>query len=223
MRPVLIELVGPAGAGKTTVLAALHEQDVIRDEPSLTRGRNAATLSRHVASTFAMLATRRALSRVWTRQALIMAAALRARPVVLSRFDPPPETAYVLEHGPIYTLTRPWLADERIRGWREGSLEIWRSLLDLVVWIDAPTPVLNQRITTRSGPHRLKHAPPETAVEALEADRRSLERALAEFVPETGGPTLLRFDSGELSADEIAAEIAAEIRRRFAAGARRGA
>ncbi len=213
-RPALVELVGAPGAGKSTVFGALREaDDRIVTPPILTRRLYAPRFSGHVAVTLADFTRRGAVDRGWYPTLVAMAAALRALPPVLDRW-PAADDVMVFDQGPLFTLTRPRLMQDRLRGWWDPTFDRWARLLDVVVWLDAPDEVLTERIEGRPKEHRLKGADADRAVGWLARDRELHRRMLERAESAPGGPRVLRFDTAAASPGEVAAETLAAVRAR---------
>ncbi len=206
----VVELVGLPGSGKSTIFEAVRSRDdEIATIPILKHRPYTGVLARHLAATLATLVHRRALGRHWSRELVVMMAYIRALPPVLGGRHRPRGKALLFDQGPIFTMSRPALRDERLAGWWERSLATWRSLLDVVILLDAPDAALLERIDARSKEHRLKGNARTAALEALAQDRAVQEAVLERFA---GGPQILRFDTSRRSAEEIADEVLAVIR-----------
>jgi adenylate kinase family enzyme len=198
------ELVGLPGSGKSTIFEAiLSRDDGIATIPILRHRPYRRVLARHLATTLATLVRRRALGHHWSFELVVMMAYLRA---VLDGPHRPRGKALLFDQGPIYTLARPALRDERLAGWWERTLATWRSRLDVVIVLDAPDHVLLERITARDKEHRLKGHSRTAALQALADDRAVHDAVLDRFA---GGPEILRVDTGRRSAEEIADEVLA--------------
>jgi shikimate kinase len=207
-RPRLVELAGPAGAGKSTVFRALVARDAtIEGRPSLRKREHAGVLASEVLAVARALVRDRAYLPRVTPEQIQMMAYLQALPRVLERADSATSRTIALDQGPIYLLTRRSLTDERLAAWRRRVVQTWAPLLDVVVWLDAPDAVLVERINTRDKRHRLQGSAEETALEALAESRAVYERVLGEL--EAGRPSwvVLRFDTSVRSAEEIADEV----------------
>src|SRR4051794_13870597 len=118
----MVELVGPPGAGKTTIFKALRSRDQgIATMPSLRRKPYRGVLARHLASTLATIARHRALGRRWSRESLMNMTYVRGLPPVLGEPDWSQEVV-VFDQGPIFTLSRPFARDDRLALWRGSSV-----------------------------------------------------------------------------------------------------
>ena len=200
----LVELAGPAGAGKSTVFRSLAARGhQIEAAPDIGK-RDYALLARHLPPVLATLVRRRALRRLTVAQLRVMVY-LRALPTLVERRRRAGTSVLVFDQGPLYVLGRPRLQDARLAAWRQDMFELWATLLDVVVWLDAPNVVLGQRIDTRRKWHRLKGKPADAVGEVLSATRAVYEDLLSRL--EARGdhrPVVLRFDTSRTSAEQIA-------------------
>ena len=219
-RPVLIEVMGPAGAGKTSLARALAELDpAVRVGLGVGRLRWFPFLVARVARSLPAWGLRYRGDRWFTWNELkslaFLAAWLRAARGRRGR------GAVVLDHGPLYRLARIRRFGPALVGspgfdrWWRRSLEGWLSVLDLVVLLDAPDPVLLGRIGRR-GHWYLSATPSEEERRAfLRRYREAFERVLGEIG--AGGPKVLRLRSDLAGPGELAAAVlreAAEVRAR---------
>lgn len=211
-RPVVVELVGPAGSGKSTVFQELvSRRGDVRTVPVLSDRRYAGLLAANLLRVLALLVRRRAL-RGRTREQVVMMGYLQALPRVLDRHVPDDGKLVVFDQGPAYFLTRPVVRDPRLRAWRRQMLGVWSSRLAAVVFLDAPPEVLAGRINERDKPHALKGRPGEEAQAAIGASRAGLEQTISELAEQGRTPSLLSFDTSRVSVQEIVDEIVASLR-----------
>lgn len=215
----MVEVIGPAGTGKTTLARALRQRDA-RIAPDIdTRLTKLDKLPFVVGNTILLLPSylrRYRHSRWFDRRETRSMAYLQAGLKLLDREARNDHTVTVLDHGPIYRLAflrefGPEIAaSDAYRRWWANLLERWTVKLDLVVALDAPDQVLLGRIRARDCWHAVKEAPDHEAYEVLRRYRAAFEQTIAESVTPERVP-LLRFDTSMLSTEEIADEVLATL------------
>lgn len=216
---LVVEVMGPAGTGKTTLSRALRERypGIAPDIDS--RLSKLDKIPFVISDTCSLLPTylrRYRHSRWFDRRETRSMAYLQAGLKLLDRETPNDDMVTVLDHGPIYRLAflrefGPEIASsDAYRRWWKKLLERWTVKLDLVVALDAPDEVLLDRIRARDCWHAVKEAPDHEAFEVLRRYRAAFEQTIAESVTPERVP-LLRFDTSLLSTEEIADEVLATL------------
>lgn len=221
-RPLLVEFVGPAGAGKSTLAAELNRRD-----PELAWVQRARTVRDLLpvaldAAAFLpyMLGGILSSPRFAWRSARYHVRLESMRRVARLELGQA-RTALVLEHGPIYTLARiAWLAQPAeapapLRRYAARSLARWARMLDLVVFLDAPDAVLAGRIRTRAKEHPMRASAAHEIRDFLERYGDAYRRVLADL-ERAGGPGILSLRTDELAVPAMADRVVAAL-----AGARR--
>jgi adenylate kinase family enzyme len=195
IRSRVVELVGPAGAGKTTLAAALPSFD-----SGVVNGPGIWGLPRHLllASALELLPT--FLAGLLSGRPfhgpemaqMIRLAALR-RAVERAREGGSP--TILLDEGPVFGLS--WLEvffasdhDARRAEWRRRTLSEWAFALDAVVRMDADDEAIKRRIRTRRKPHMVKHLPDEGIDQFTGRFRDAFDRIIAHL--EACGPVEVR-------------------------------
>jgi energy-coupling factor transporter ATP-binding protein EcfA2 len=203
--PWLVELVGPAGVGKSTLATTLPSAD-----PDVSNGPNLWGLPRGLLalSAIALIPTivAAALSGHPLRSAeigqMVRIGALRR---AIERAARKGYRTMVIDEGPVFGLT--WLEvfyesdDDPWRAlWRRRERERWSETLDAVVRLDAPDHELARRIRTRAKQHMVK-ASPDHEIEAFMkrfrskydqviGDMAARGRVSVQVLDSTGGPVL---------------------------------
>jgi hypothetical protein len=215
--PVLVELVGPAGAGKTAVLQALRRQSAgIQAGLRIDRVRSFPVITWQVISIgSAGLGLVWRAGRSW-RSCLQHLLRLRTLRTLLEPHRIRGDRAVVLDEGPVFSLCRLLLFQHHRDDPRPKELvqEVagWAGRMDLLVWLDAPNPVLARRIRDRLKGHEVKEG------SAAEIDRflnrfRDAYREIMTRLVSGGHPAVLEFRTEASAPEQIAATILATIER----------
>jgi hypothetical protein len=210
-RPRIIELIGPAGAGKSAVCACLAQMPgVLCTSIWFVPQTELAWASVCTIPSAARL-VRRAGAPLWREFTHI--ARLRALLNFLDRDDLNAYRLVVLDEAAIYTLAwlrvigHPVFRDRRTESFRHHIGALWAAQLDEVVRLDAPDAVLAQRLRTRTKQHVLSHAS-NTAITAFSMRYRSAFDAAIGTVQQHGRVVLRDVRTDRVAAADIADQIA---------------
>jgi len=182
-RAVIVELVGPAGAGKTTLARGASETDSsIRSGLSLWGLPKRRLLSSAIALLPTILRGAFKRSRMTASEIAQMIRLGALRQVVAD--EAKRHRVILLDEGPVFALS--WLdvfyAKNRDHGsWRQRVINQWAKLLDVVVFIDAADITLAHRIRTREKPHMVKALSDAEIFGFSDGFRRAFERAIGEL------------------------------------------
>jgi hypothetical protein len=238
--PVIAEVVGPAGAGKTALLAELQRRcDFVTPVAGYREVGHASShvrvYARSAVSSVPVVLGSLASSRGSGKELKWMIRLAASQRVAehrvarrskterraSSRGGPAAPVAErrvaVFDQGPAYVLARLWeRAPAGSRGrtfkrWWDGELDRWARTLRVAVMLDAPDYVLVERIRSRVKSHAAKGLSEAEAVRAVAGSRASYEATLAALAAR-GGPEVLRFDSSLHSVEEIAGRVAVALR-----------
>lgn len=161
--PWIVELVGPAGAGKSTLAAALPGQ-----HPEIATGPSLWGLPRDllIASSIALLPTifgAAASGHPFRRRELAQMIRIAALGRAIDRATPDASRTIVIDEGGVFGLT--WLevfyeatGESRRAQWRREERARWGARLAAVVRLDAEDDELAHRIRTREKAHAVKDA-----------------------------------------------------------------
>ncbi|HTI05312.1 MAG TPA: hypothetical protein VL549_08350 [Gemmatimonadales bacterium] len=184
-RGVVVELVGPAGAGKTTLA-----QGVSAVDPTVRSGLTLWGLPRPklleavipLIPTFLTAAVRPSRRLQWEEMAqMIRLGALRR----IVDDEARKHRVIILDEGPVFALS--WIDfyfarnGDRAPAWRRRAISDWASLLDVVVFIDASDSTLAQRIRTREKDHLVKNSSDEEIYGFAAGFRKAFDRVIAEI------------------------------------------
>ena len=220
-RRLVVELVGPAAAGKTSLILALGAGD------RRLRAGLRVPRQRHVATALALAPTFLALHRpygglLWKEMKRITYLGSLYR--LLQGGRPMGDGTVVLDEGAVYMLARLQVfGADRIRSaayarWWRGAIEAWARRLDLIVWLDAPDAVLRERLRGRRQPHPARELPDDGIDRFIGSYRESYRRVVRALV-EARGPEVLVIRTDRESVAQIARRVEAAVREMEATGA----
>jgi len=217
--PVIVELVGPAGSGKTTLshlLSAVASEVRIGPDIELRKMGQLPLFFRHMPAWMPFYfkggAARRSLS--WEELKYITY--LKAWPGLLRK----PENrgkVMLLDHGPIFRLATllafgpDSLRKLEHRDWWERLYRQWAFNIDIIVWLDTDDETLIERINDRNQKHVMKGRRSTEAREFVVRYRMAYLRTLRSLMDHRQ-PRLLQFDTGEKPVEIIAGEVLAACR-----------
>ena len=125
--------------------------------------------------------------------------------------DPAP---VLYDHGPFFRLAKIRAfgppGGAALQGWWESVREAWSDTMTLVVWLDAPDPLLLERIRKRNVAHPCKQMSDEEGCDWLGRYRTAFDESLSVFRQRKPGD-LVRFDTSSMTADEIATSLIERI------------
>ena len=193
----VVEILGPAGAGKTTLIDALCQS-----HPRLQMG----TYLHQVTPMAAWLGnllwllpivlSQHRQDRPFSRKELREMIYLRAWYQALTDSPRSPSLATVFDHGPLFRLARfrdfgpDTCQNQQFQQWWNTALQQWAMLLDLIIWVDAPDSILLERIQTRSIAHQLKGKTDPEGYEFLTRYRKTYDQIMAALMQYNRVPVL---------------------------------
>jgi predicted ATPase len=212
-RAPLIELVGLAGAGKTSSLRTLGQRD-----PAILPNIHISTLS-YVRDVPSLLPIFAGMHRPWhsllrkEMKRVLHLTTLQRRVEEIRCAEHRP---IVLDEGPVYMLARLlFLGGDRLRGrtfeqWWRTAIADWAQALDLIVWLQADTPTLIERIRTRRDRPPISDLSDRALNEFLCGYSTCYRRVVDELIAKKG-PRLLTIDTGQRSINVVADQILATV------------
>jgi broad-specificity NMP kinase len=214
-RSFTAEIIGPAGAGKSTLTGLLGGRDVrIRTGLSIW-GLPLPLLATGAFSSLtdlvALFGTRR-----FSLEDLKLVIQINTLQQLLRRESEKGYRLLLLDEGEVFGLAR-------LRAYRTGSVAsdstAWMSsllnrvapTLDVVIWLDAPDAVLAQRIRERDKPHRTKNLREADICEHLGRYRAAFEQVMSELTRRSP-LKVITFRTDRQPLEEIANQILAGAR-----------
>ncbi|MGZ4147603.1 MAG: hypothetical protein ACXVPL_07835 [Actinomycetota bacterium] len=182
---VIVEVVGPAAAGKTTLIRRLCSTDPrMRSSIPVSRVRSAAVMAAKAAAYVPAWLAGRPRDRWFTWRELKSLTFVDEwyREAMRGRIAGVPAT--FLDHGPLYRLAAlrafgpAMVRTPLFERWSAKAVARWRSAVGLIVWLDAPSGVLLQRAQHRGHWYLSADGAPEDKLGFLDRYRRALEEAV---------------------------------------------
>ncbi len=171
---LVVELVGPAGVGKTTLVQALQQRNrAITTTIPLREVEYIPFLLRDVWQFLPAYWRHYRHTRWFTWSETRSMIYLKAWRQALTRQTEAVEPMILLDHGPIFRLAMlrefgPDLINSpAYRRWWSDVLQQWAKTIDLIVWLDAPDETLLARIEQRQRWHAVKGQPAQVGYEFL--------------------------------------------------------
>ena len=204
-----MEVIGPPGAGKTTLYRALlSSHEGVTGKPRLRRIKYVPLMVGDALDMLPTIMQQHPSGRWVTPQQVKKMVYLQVVSRILERQDAS-SWLRILDQGPVYLLTKLYglgpatLTTRRLAKWWNESLDRSASLLDFVVWLDAPDALLIERINIRGKRHTLKGASDDDAREDLARSRRWYESVISELSARRGELRVLRYDTSRESLDQV--------------------
>jgi thymidylate kinase len=217
----IVELVGPAGAGKTTILEALSAESerVVKNEPPDVRdARNYPFYIwyclRLVPIVFRLCNSN---SRHITRREYAWMSLLDGWHNVLGNGCTSNHQVLVIDQGPIffmatlYALGPENLKSRVVDAWWDKVFCNWSTALDLVVWLDASDESLMNRIQSRSKDHIMKHKSQSEVFQFLDLYRQVYHFMCQKLTIRQGGPKFIYFDTSKESVQNVVRKLMIEL------------
>ena len=216
-RPLIVELMGLAGAGKTSTAADLHQLGggIARgDFPDVHKLRSAQFfVVNGIVLTPLLLRLRRENGLRLTRRQAAWMMILTGWPALLQRAPSNDTSVIIVDQGALYMLAElRSYGPECLKGrtaaeWWVTMYCRWARTLDLVIWLDAPDAILMQRIRKRHCGHWAEDKPDDQVVQFLSRFRAGYEHVIGEMAANNGELLVVRIDTACAPKDEVVAQV----------------
>jgi deoxyadenosine/deoxycytidine kinase len=217
--PQIVEIIGLAGTGKSTLSSGLYRQNNKFLASERLGGNNTKHRLFYMEQAFLLLPTfirRPRNGRRFARGDIKKMVYLNGWHRVLKRQGSNNNAIIVLDQGAIYKLATLYgfgpekLKDQRLNVWWDQLFEQWASTLDMVVWLDGPDDILIDRINSRDSWHLVKELSNQEARKYFSEYRLAYNYILSKLIS-VEDITVLRFDTSYKSPEDIMAQVLSSI------------
>lgn len=203
----IIELVGPAGAGKTTLAAKLKSRNIRNQLAAPPYFRDINTIPFFTKNILSLLPIilftyRAKSSRHLTRREIVWMATLNGWQRLLAKQASKNEANVVLDQGPVYLLAElmvfgpDCLKDQDMKKWWDTTFRQWANILDLIIWLDTSDSILIERIKNRDKWHLMKGQKEIDIIKFLKDYREAYENVISSLTSYNPCLKIIRFDTG---------------------------
>ncbi len=218
----VVELVGIAGAGKTTLFTELQKSNC----PDLLCGYHPmvwklSSYPFYIKNVIQLLPLfiRLSLSRerLLTRREIAFLAILNGWGEYLARMIKDKNRTFIVDQGAIFIVSyfQIWgprsLFGQNMQEWWDTVYKKWSKVLNLIILLDANDELLVSRINTRPQEHLMKGMPDQISTDWLDNYRSVYVEILDKLFSFNPEILVVRIDTGEHSADEITERIVPEL------------
>jgi deoxyadenosine/deoxycytidine kinase len=218
----VIELVGPAGAGKTSLAEALEKGSGYYRTAAPPYFRNLTEMPFFSSNlvTFLPVLSRMMLDakrRKPSPRQIVWMLTLQGWHNRMRESRDHGDRIILLDQGPIFIMTDLYrtrcinLQDRLIKTWWGGVIDHWAQTLDGVVLMDAPNKDLIERIRSRRKWHLMKERSDQDLITFLEDYRLWFERVLAQLSAKNSSLHVIRLNSARLNVSEMVAKTSVEL------------
>jgi hypothetical protein len=220
--PRIIELVGLAGAGKTTLtktLGCCNDQIRVEQIPYYRRIRYLAFFARNTLLCLPMWFrfNLKGNGRRLTGQEFAAMVILSGWHRLLKRPGSDTGQVIVIDQGPVSMLTILWVdGPETLRSspgkeWWIRTCKQWANALDELIWLDAANATLLERIRARDTWHKLKEEPDTEALECLGRYRETYGQVISLLTATNDDLKVLAFDTAREPLDGLVDNLLLEF------------
>ncbi len=215
--PHIIEFVGVAGTGKSTLLKAMMQKDKrIMALPLLPKFSYLPCLFRIAVNWLPIYLNKRKNGRWFTMQEMRNMGYLDTCSSFMRKQAYARQNIIALDPGSIHWLSSlqefgPAITRHpKYQDWLKKRFEHWASALDVAIWLDAPEELCHQRVLARDEFHEIKDMHANQALAELKGYRESYKRMMAELSSRPGIKTF-SFRTDQIKTEQMVERIFSEI------------
>lgn len=215
--PMLIELVGVAGSGKSTLRKQLNQMnpqiDMVAPPPKI---QYLNPVLRVIARWYPLYLRNYSKTRWFTWKEIKILCYLDCWLPYVMRCAVEKDMVVVLDPGSIYWLTAlKWFGPELTKdpifqSWWEETRRKWMNAIDILVWLDAPTELLIDRVNSREEWHESKGFTVEETRISFDTYRKGYSELFA-LISGRRKNHIFKFHTDQTSTEEIFNQVKAVL------------
>jgi len=216
---LIIEMVGLAGAGKTTLtnyLCRQNENIQIAPDIQLRKLKHFLIFFAHLPEIINILFRFRKSNPKLSWDEIKSIVYLNTWSKLLKQEAKQTGNTILLDHGPIFKMATlyafgpEWLKRDDFQSWWQSIYERWDTTLNIVIWLYAPEPLLGERINSRDQRHAVKGKSELEVFQFLEMYDISYKHVMSKMKI-SRNPSFMKFDTNKKTIKQISTEILSVI------------
>jgi thymidylate kinase len=214
--PRIIEIVGLAGTGKSTLVRALQKRNEQIKIFPLPKTWFYGSLTKRAPLWLPIWFQSRGSARGFTREELISLGCIDTWLPFIQRKISTNQDIAIMEPGSVYWLTKlqgfGWKStgQSRYQCWLQNKFEQWSAAVDVMIWLDAPEELCLKRVLGREQWHDAKAMDSEDILERFRGLRKSYEQIILKMVSKRPRK-VFHFLTDQISTEEILDRIFSEM------------
>jgi hypothetical protein len=214
---LFVEIIGPAGAGKSSLFRALQKRNPEIHGETLPPIWEYSYMLFFLKNILSMVTTLSRLlgkgDRCLTRRELAWMAMLNGWTAILRKETLDDGIVSLFDQGPIFliaVLTQfgpSSLRSPYIQSWWEKIYAQWRDIIDVVIWLDTSDEILINRIRNRDEDHVMKNESDQELGVFLKTFRNTYNDVMEKLALNNPKIRIIKVDSGINSIDDIVCKV----------------
>lgn len=217
--PQIVEIIGLAGTGKSTLSSALYRQNgkfLASERLGFKKVKHRFFFIEQVFLMLPMFLRQPRNGRGFSRTDIKKMVYLNGWHRVLKRQGSNNDAIIVVDQGPIFKLATLYefgpdkLKDQRFNEWWDQLFKQWASTVGLVIWLDGSDDILIERICSRDSWHMAKELSTHEVRNFLSEYRMAYDYVMSRLISIEDIP-IIRIDTSYQSSEDIVDQVLSSL------------